>query len=66
MPDSPLDIDEDLPSVCLVPAPIKILSHRPELHHQSFMQLAVEKPKAFCRLTDERCESSAQGHVIRP
>jgi len=30
--DSPLDIDKDLPSISLIPAPIEILGRCPELY----------------------------------
>ena len=31
MPDVPLDVGDDLTGVGLIPAPIEILGHRPEL-----------------------------------
>jgi hypothetical protein len=34
MPDSPLDIDKDLPGIRLVPAPIEVLCYCPKLDEE--------------------------------
>ena len=34
MPDPPLDVGDDLPGICLIPAPVKLLSDRAKLDNE--------------------------------